>query len=455
MFKLSTTCVSRPLGRCTHFLFSHTKEEMKTKSTLLAVTAIGLGLTNSTWATNGDFLIGIGPISRALGGTGVAAPQDAISAVFSNPAAMCLSPICAEPQADFSLTFFMPKPEGSISNSRGNFGGESHDMIYPIPALGLSFPIGEGASRWRGGFSIYGVSGLGVNYRQTTLNQPGFFNFGPGGTAPVASGEYTDLAIMKMAPSIAYAVSPELSVGASFHVDYATLDLGQGRKNDFGLGLQLGVVWKPVKDWSFGLTYISPQSTTFDNVAFFDANPTPDSLELEMPHQVAAGIAWTGLDDRLLIELDGRWLNWSNAAGYKDFDWEDEWVIGLGVQYSIIPRKLWLRGGYNYGNNPVKNHSGWNGAFGPGMDMVNVQGKNIPRYYYESFRVIGFPAVVEHHLSLGMGWQINDCLTFNVSWVHAFSNTITESGTDPFGQPTTLSSKLSEDTVDLGLSWRY
>lgn len=428
---------------------------MKTNSKIVAVAIAGLGFSCPAWATNGDYLIGIGPISRALGGTGVAAPQDAISAVFSNPAAMCLSPVCSEPQADLAFTFFMPKPTATVVNSSGVFGGESHDAVYPIPALGVSFPVGDGATRWRAGFSIYGVSGLGVNYRQTSLNQPAFYNFGPMGTAPMISGEYTDLAIMKMAPSVAYAISPELSVGASFHIDYATLDLGLGRKNDFGFGLQLGVVWKPVKDVSIGLTYISPQSTTFDNVAFFDSNNTPDSLELEMPHQVALGIAWTGLDDRLLVELDGRWLNWSNAAGYEDFDWDDEWVVGLGVQYSVIPRKLWLRGGYNFGTNPVKEHNGWNGAFGPGMDVVNVQGKNIPRYYYESFRTVGFPAVVEHHLTMGIGWQINDCLVLNLAWVHAFEADITESGTDPFGQPVSLRSTLSEDTIDLGLTWRY
>ena len=45
-------------------------------------------------ATNGDNLIGIGPIARGMGGVGIAAPQDSISAVFANPAAMCFGPYC-------------------------------------------------------------------------------------------------------------------------------------------------------------------------------------------------------------------------------------------------------------------------------------------------------------------------------------------------------------------------
>ena len=51
-------------------------------------------LPQAVFATNGDNLIGIGPISRAMGGVGVAAPQDAISAIFANPAATCFGNYC-------------------------------------------------------------------------------------------------------------------------------------------------------------------------------------------------------------------------------------------------------------------------------------------------------------------------------------------------------------------------
>ena len=66
-------------------------------------------------ATNGDNLIGVGPISRAMGGVGIAAPQDAISAVFSNPAAMCFGAFCPSNQVDFAGTGFMPNIHASIT----------------------------------------------------------------------------------------------------------------------------------------------------------------------------------------------------------------------------------------------------------------------------------------------------------------------------------------------------
>src|SRR3974390_3674589 len=65
-------------------------------------------------ATNGDNLIGVGPISRAMGGVGIAQPQDAISAVFSNPAAMCFGDFCPSSQVDFAGTIFMPTITGTV-----------------------------------------------------------------------------------------------------------------------------------------------------------------------------------------------------------------------------------------------------------------------------------------------------------------------------------------------------
>jgi long-chain fatty acid transport protein len=87
--------------------------------------------------------------------------------------------------------------------------------------------------------------------------------------------------------------------------------------------------------------------------------------------------------------------------------------------------------------------------------MVNVQGKMVPRYYYETFRTIGFPAIVQHHLSIGCGWQITPDLVLNFAYMHAFEESFSEFGTGPDGGPVGLRSDLSEDSVDIALTWRY
>ena len=96
-------------------------------------------MSTPVMATNGTNLIGVGPISRAMGGVGIAAPQDAISAVFSNPAAMCFGPFCPSGQIDFAGTLFMPDVSASVTGAmgQGKIKGDSDDEVYAID-LGLT-----------------------------------------------------------------------------------------------------------------------------------------------------------------------------------------------------------------------------------------------------------------------------------------------------------------------------
>ena len=86
---------------------------------------LALALAPSVYATNGDNLIGVGPISRAMGGVGIANPQDAISAVFANPAAMCFGPYCPSSQFDFAGTLFMPEQQAKIQASGQTYKANS------------------------------------------------------------------------------------------------------------------------------------------------------------------------------------------------------------------------------------------------------------------------------------------------------------------------------------------
>lgn len=376
-------------------------------------------------------MIGIGPNARALGGTGLAAPQDAVSAVFSNPAAMCLSESCSQPQADFSLTTFMPKTSARFTmptpGGPMTVKGDSDSDLYFIPAIGVSLPLGGEGSHWRAGFSIYGISGLGVDYEDSALS--GFVPF-----------DYTELQIMKIAPSIAYSINPDISIGASMHINYASLEIGSGvipgfgkdDDTDWSMGLQIGATWKVSDSITMGATYTTAQSNTFENVMPNGMAPGKVDFDLEAPQQAGIGIAWVGLQDKLTLSMDAKWLNWSDADGYSDFGWEDQWTIGLGAQYEVIEDKLVVRIGYNYGENPLSKQSF-------DQDMASI---------------IGFPAIVEHHVGLGIGYQINEDFALNLAWVHAFENTMKSSTSTP-GGPMSLESSLYEDTIDVGLSWRF
>ncbi len=433
---------------------------------IIVLCIVGIMIPLNALATNGDNLIGVGPISRAMGGVGIASPQDAISAVFSNPAAMCFGAFCPSNQVDFAGTGFMPNIHAGITSGLGPFGAffpafgfnvHSDPKLYPIPALGISYSFPE-SPKWRFGFGAYGVTGLGVDYRGTFLDQQNFF--GPG--APLAAGAFSNLGILKFAPTVAYQVNDWLSLGAAFNISYSTLDLRNGSNSGFAPGAQIGAIVKPCQSVSIGFNYVTPQDINHHNVLTGAptspiVGPTLHSLALSSPHNLGIGVGWEAIPRKLLFETDFKWLNWANADGYRHFDWKDQYVVGVGAQYKPIP-KLALRLGYNYGNNPVKAHNnfiGGNPNNPAAPPMTTVQGTAIPVYYFETFRTIGFPAIVEHHFTAGIGYDVTERFAVNVGFMYAFQNSITAHGTNLASQPTSIRSTLSETGVDLGLSWRF
>jgi long-chain fatty acid transport protein len=115
---------------------------MKNLARTLALAGSAAVIISNVHATNGDNMMAIGPNARAMGGVGVAAPQDAISAVFANPAAMCFTPNCAYSEVNFSGSLFMPHPKAELDlQGMGSFKAESKENVYAIPAIGLSLPI--------------------------------------------------------------------------------------------------------------------------------------------------------------------------------------------------------------------------------------------------------------------------------------------------------------------------
>ena len=412
------------------------------KKILILSLLLILSFTGLSFATNGDNLISIGPISRAMGGVGIAAPQDAISAVFSNPAAMCFGPYCPGSEFNFATTLFMPKATTKIVNDAfvQNTGKKKSDSdFFVIPALGISMPLSQD---WRFGFAAYGVSGLGVDYKKE-------FDLNP--YSPHVDDVYTNLSILKVAPNIAYMVTPSFSIGASLHLDYGSLNMGKSTESGFGIGGQVGAIVKrgPL---SFGTVIVLPQRIKHKEVADFDGDGHNDDLVLESPMSLGFGIAYEPTPRVLLFEANAKWVNWHDAKGYKDFGWENQWVWSLGAQYRPVP-SLALRAGVNYAKNPVKANNGWSGA-DPSNPTVNVQGKDVNRYQYEVLRITGFPAVVETHVTAGIGYQISKSLSLDLGYTHAFKNTIKERGTF-MGFNTSVESSLSEDSIDIGITYRF
>jgi long-chain fatty acid transport protein len=432
---------------------------MKRVSIILAMAVLAIIVSSSgAFATNGDNMTGVGPIANSMGGVGIAAPQDAITAVFANPATLGSTPFSPAPSFDFAGTMFIPKVSAEITTTTGTgtttVKANSAHAVYAIPAIGLNVPMGLNMPRWRFGLAAYGVSGMGVDYRGTALDNNRGFDFGESygdrRYAPLIQGVYTQLQIMKFSPAISYKASDTLSVGAALQIDYATLDMRSGTSPNYGVGVNLGLAYAPIDAVKLGLTYTSAQPVTHERINDLNQDTKPEDLKLESPQQVGLGAAYIiNGPMKALLEADVKWLNWAGAKGYKDFDWNNQMVYAIGAQVEPT-EKLFLRCGFNYGKNPVEKHNG----FGP-TTTVDVQGNNLPGYYYETFRIIGFPAIVEKHLTLGVGYKFNKSFSTNLGYMHAFEKTVSETGFNMYGQPVTIESKLSENSYDFGLTWVF
>lgn len=402
--------------------------------TLMVLCSVLL-LPFSAYATNGDNLIGVGPISRAMGGVGIAAPQDAISATFANPAAMCFTTCCPSSQFDFAATLFAPKIDGKITLGTGAgktvLKNQADKKTYMVPAFGFTAPINE---KLRFGLAAYGITGLGVDHSDSELN--GYL-----------ATDTTALSILKVAPTIAYQVNNNFSIGAALQVVNSTLDLGQGSQAGYGYGIQVGALYH-INSIHFGISYISPIGADHKNVYDLDGDDRQDDFELEAPQQLGIGIAYQP-NEKLLVELNTKWINWADAAGYEDLDWDDQVSIAIGVQYKPVD-SLALRVGYNYAESQIESHT-FNGT-----DSVNIQGKQVNAYGFETLRIIGFPAATEHHVTVGLGYQITRAVSINLGYMHAFADSVSSTGTMPDGvTPVELEYQVSEDSIDFSLAWMF
>ena len=380
-------------------------------------------IINTAYATNGDNMIGVGPTSRAMGGVGIAKAQDSISSIFANPAT--LTQLNGD-EFDFAGTFFVPTVKANVVSSF-QWKAESQDEGFSIPAIGLTHKINE---NYVFGIGAYGVSGMGVDYRNKDTNPLGAMN--------------TKVSVMKFVPALAYK-NGNFSYGLGIDIDYQAADFGAGLSHNYAIGARLGVNYEYGK-WNFGLIYVTPQSVDHKRIYNFDefyGDKTYDNLKLENPAQYGFGVSHK-CTDKLTSAIEVKYLDWENADGYKDFDWKSQWVYSIGLNYKAT-EKISLRAGYNYAENPVRIHNNFNP-----MGATNVQGKNMPTFGYEYFRIIGFPAIVENHITFGIGYNLSEKVAINLGYKHAFEKTIKETS-----GPITLESKLSENAYDFGLTFKF
>ncbi|RUM61634.1 MAG: aromatic hydrocarbon degradation protein [Persephonella sp.] len=411
------------------------------KKLILGALLTGMA-TELVYATNGDNMIGVSPASRAMGGLGTGICLEPTDAIFRNPGWLAR-------QDGFNISFggiiFMPQVEGRSVGPAGDSGWVKSDAnLFFIPEIAITNQIDENLVI---GLGAYGVSGMGVDYRNEH---------------PSLANMHTSLQFMRFVPAIGYKINKQLAIGGALHLAWGALDMGYtdnngnhsgGVSNSYGIGFSIGVNFKPLDDICLGAYYQSPISMKYKNVLYNTNGTLPpdrfEDLKLEQPQEVSIGVGYRPFEG-LKLGFDIRWINWSDAEGYKQFKWDDQWVFAVGGEYYATP-KLALRLGYNYAKSPIKDASNLNTAPATANNYIPNLTAPFPDFNVAYFNLIGFPAITEHHITMGFGYHFTEHFTMNMSYVYAVENKVEATGVGG----AYAGAKNSQHSIGISLDWNF
>lgn len=302
-----------------------------------------------------------------------------------------------------------------------------------------------------------GIAGMGVSYPAVLPNPSGQFN-------PLAVPQnyggfgaiYSALQFLQVTPTVAYMVTPRLSLGLGLDVDWQSLQVSpfaatppnasgypvsSPASSSFGSGFTLGAAWRPNDKLELGLIFKSPQhmQTMHYTSQYPDGTPAAFDFRLDYPMIVGAGAAYR-LTPRLLVAADEHWIDYAGTKGFCEsgfapngavsgFGWRSIYSTAVGFQYDVNSR-LAVRAGYNHSGNPVPSS--------------------------QQFFNVFAPALIQDSVSAGFGCKLDGERTIDVVYLHGFANAVSGpvyTSNNAVIPNSMVRNQLSED--ELSLQFRF
>jgi long-chain fatty acid transport protein len=328
-------------------------------------------------ATNGYFPHGYGMKAAGMGGASVAMSEDSLGGA-TNPAAM----VWAGSRMDIGANVFMPIRDSERSGAGFptlNGKVDSDKTAFLVPEFGYNRMISSDMSF---GLSVYGNGGMNTTYPQ------GNFNCGAGPANMLCgSGKLgVDLMQLIIAPTLAYKLNAQHSVGASLLLGYQRFEAyglqafdnapgfppftsapgsvtNNGYDTSTGVGLRLGYQGHLSDSLTIGAAYAPKMSMgKLDKYKGLFA----EGGGFDIPSHYSIGVAFIPTP-AVTVALDYARINYSDvksvnnpsqvqaplgAANGPGFGWQDIDIIKIGVAWRTS-ETLTLRAGYNKGDNPI------------------------------------------------------------------------------------------------------
>lgn len=302
---------------------------------------------------------------------GSAAVAEDASTIFFNPAGMTLLPgmqvvvagdaIGVDTKFSGTGTNNFPIPLGT--GEGGNAGGWS-----VVPSVYFSMPIGE---RLAAGIGIGAPFGLVTEYDDTWLGR--------------FQGIKSDLTTVNVNPSIAFKLSPTVSIGGGVNWQKADVELtnavflgapGEGRTkleaDDDSWGWNIGALFQLGDDMRVGISYRSAieydlegdvSTTTLSGLPVAAAS-FPAEASVKFPDQAILSVTQM-YGDKWQLLGDLHYTHWStvdtidvvsqSSGATVDrlaFDFNDSWRVAFGVNY-FHSEKWTFKGGLAWDQSPV------------------------------------------------------------------------------------------------------
>ena len=391
--------------------------------TLLVLTAC---VQSNSLHAQGIALTGVGPVNRSMGGAGTAAPLDALGALHWNPGS-----IGALPRNELAFGMELLSADVKLSSTVGGVSGTtSGDPGWvTIPAIGWVHHM-EGTPVTVG-LGLFGVGGFKNNMPLDPTNP---LLSGP----PFLGPAFASSEIMQIAPTIAYQLSEQISVGFAPTITTVTLNLdplgpsvitpaptpGQGNRMHWGLGFQTGVYYRGDNDIDAGFSFKSPQWV--EELEFFTPGGTVN-FNLDYPMMLSLGLAYRGIEN-LVIAIDGRYLDYEHTDGFREFGWRSVFAGAIGAQYSMTDR-LTARLGYNFNQNPIQS---------------SVVALNLLD-----------PLIQDQNIAAGASYRFTDNVDFNLAYVYLVNNSVSGPLPAPFPLGSSATHHLNAHSAVAGISVKY
>lgn len=284
------------------------------KMTMKAAAAAVMAVCAASAAHAAGFMLteqSAGALGRAYAGVGVDGTD--ISGVYYNPATMTLHP-GTQIQAGFVAVGLDLAFEGT-----NDYAGETENGQYNTQAIPHGYISHQLTDNMWIGLAMTVPFGMGTEYKDD-------WNLGNRGiSAEVLTFDFN--------PNVAWKVSDKLSLGAGMSIQYAKADLKMAKKlngqefnseidaDSTAWGFNVGLMWSPLDNLRFGLSYRSKINhnadgdLTFSNNSVLVGTLLPESVDatatISTPAWAMATAAWD-VNELLSLYATFRWTDWSS-----------------------------------------------------------------------------------------------------------------------------------------------